>query len=100
MPGDKDTALALQKKFYGNPQGLAQYLAKICLNSVGVVREVFIILDRFSTFDVGCRFLNLLPDATLLGLAKTKNGKALCRMLLLCFSIKLRSIVQTRFVRA
>jgi len=85
MPGDKDTALALQKKFYGDPQGLAQHLVKICLNSVGIVREVFIILDRFSTFDVGCRFLNLLPDATLLGLAKTKNGKALCQMLLLWF---------------
>lgn len=85
MPGDKDTALALQKKFYGDPQGLTRHLADICLNSTGVVREVFIILNRFSTFDVGCRFLNLLPLATLLKLVNTKKGKELCQMLLRWF---------------
>lgn len=82
MPNDKDTALALQRKYFGNPQGLAQHLVTICLNQVGVVREVLLILDRFSTFDVGYRFLNLLPTATLLKLTNTKNGKAVCEMLL------------------
>ena len=85
MPTDKDTALTLQRKYFGNPQGLAQHLVTICLNQIGVVREVFIILDRFSTFDVGFRFLNLLPSATLLKLANTKNGKALCELLLRWF---------------
>lgn len=82
MPDDKDIALALQRKFYGDPQGLAQHLANICLNSTGVVREVFVFLDRFSTYDVGCRFLNLLSAATLLKLVNTKKGKEMCQMLL------------------
>lgn len=82
MPDDKDIALALQRKFYGDPQGLAQHLANICLNSTGVVREVFVFLDRFSTYDVGCRFLNLLSSATLLKLVNTKKGKEMCQMLL------------------
>lgn len=82
MPNDKDIALTLQRKYFGNPQGLAQHLVTICLNQIGVVREVLIILDRFSTFDVGYRFLNLLPSATLLKLTNTKNGKVVCEMLL------------------
>lgn len=86
MPGDKDTATALQKKFYGNPQGLAQHLVNICLNSVNVVREVFLLLDNFSTLDVGCRFLNLLPTATLLKMVKSKIGKAFGAELLIWLS--------------
>lgn len=34
------------------------------------------LLDNFSTLDVGCRFLNLLPTATLLKIVKSKIGKA------------------------
>lgn len=49
------------------------------------MREVFVFLDRFSTFDVGGHFLNLLPPATLTALAKTKVGKEMCQMLLRWF---------------
>ena len=82
MPNDREIAQNVQKKYYGNPQGLAQYLVSICLNQTGVVREVFYILDRFSTFDVGYRFLNLMTTATLLKLTNGKSGKAFCEVLL------------------
>ncbi len=39
MPNDKDTALTLQRKYFGDPQGLAQHLVNICLNQIGVVRR-------------------------------------------------------------
>lgn len=83
MPdNDRDIARTVQKKYYGDPQGLAQFLVTICLNQIGVVREVFFLLDNFSTLDVGFRFLNSMPLATLIGLANTKNGKAFCEILL------------------
>lgn len=83
MPAnDREVARTLQQKYFGNPQGLARHLVSICLNQIGVVREVFLLLDNFSTLDVSFRFLNLLPTATLLSLAKTKNGKAFCQILL------------------
>lgn len=83
MPdNEREIARNLQKKYYGDPQGLAQYLVTICPNQIGVVREVFFLLDKFSTLDVGFRFLDSMPTATLLKLANTKNGKAFCEVLL------------------
>lgn len=79
MPdNDKDVARNLQRKFYGDPQGLAQYMIRICLNQTGVVYEVFILLDNFSTLDVGCRFVS---GCDVYALVKTNKGLSLCRKL-------------------
>ena len=83
MPdNDRKIAQTLQQKYYGNPQGLAEHLAKICLNQIGVVQEVFIILTNFTTLDVGYRFVNLVSSATFSRLTGTKKGKAFCELLL------------------
>lgn len=61
---------------------MSQHLVDICLSQIGVVRELFYLLDNFSTLDVGCRFLNLIPSGTLLRLVSIKDGKAFCEILL------------------
>lgn len=75
---DKSEALALQQKYFGNPQGLAQHLVRICLNQTEVVYEVFLLLDNFSTLDVGCRFIS---GCDFYALVKTNSGLFLCRKL-------------------
>lgn len=75
---DQSEALALQQKYYGNPSGLAQHLIRICLNQTAVVYEVFLLLDNFSTLDVGCRFVS---GCDIYALVKTNNGLFLCRKL-------------------
>lgn len=42
----KAEALALQQKYYGDPQGLAHYLIRICLIKTEVVYEVFMLLNN------------------------------------------------------
>lgn len=74
----KSQALAVQQRFYGNPQGLAQYLIRICLNQIEVVYEVFMLLDDYSTLDVGCRFVS---GCDFYQLVKTNNGLFLCSKL-------------------
>ena len=75
---DKSEALALQQKYYGNPLGLAQHLIRICLNQPEVVYEVFMLLDNYSTLDVGCRFVS---GCDFYALVKTNSGLYLCRKL-------------------
>jgi hypothetical protein len=75
---DKSKALALQQKYYGDSQGLAQHLISICLNQTEVVYEVFLLLDNFSTLDIGCRFVN---GCDVYMLVKTNNGLYLCKKL-------------------
>jgi hypothetical protein len=77
-----DKARVIQRKYYGDPQGLAQHLVSICLSEIEVVNQVFFILDNFSTLDVGYRFVSLMPQATLLNLVKTKKGLGFCKTLL------------------
>lgn len=78
MPDDKVEANQIWRKYYGNPEGLAEHLARICLIKTGVVYEVFVILDNFSTLDVGCRFIN---KCDYFQLVKTRKGLFLCRQL-------------------
>lgn len=79
MPdNDKEIARTLQQRFYGNPHGLAQYLIRICLTQTGVVYELFVLLDNYSTLDVGCRFIK---GCDFYALAKTQKGLQLCRKL-------------------
>ena len=82
LTDDRTEALSIQKKFYGKPQGLAQYLVEICLNKINIVTEVFYVLDNFSTLDVGYRFVDIIPNATLNQLVKKRRGKAFCEILL------------------
>jgi hypothetical protein len=82
MPNDKADAQTIQRKYDGKPQALAQHLVSICLNKTNVVKELFFILNNFSTLDVGYRFVSLIPTATLSKLVGTKNGKAFCELLL------------------
>jgi murein DD-endopeptidase MepM/ murein hydrolase activator NlpD len=82
MPNDKADAQTIQRKYDGKPQELAQHLVSICLNKTNVVKELFFILNNFSTLDVGYRFVNLIPTATLAKLTGTKSGKAFCELLL------------------
>lgn len=79
MPdNDKDVARNLQRKFYGDPHGLAQYLIRICLTQTGAVYELFVLLDNYSTLDVGCRFVK---GCDVYALVKTTKGLFLCRQL-------------------
>jgi hypothetical protein len=73
---DKSKAIALQQKYYGDSHGLAQHLIRICLSQTEVVYEVFLLLDNYSTLDVGCRFVN---GADIYALVKTNNGLYLCK---------------------
>jgi hypothetical protein len=75
---DKSKALALQQKYYGDSHGLAQHLVSICLNQPEVVYEVFLLLDNYSTLDVGCRFVS---GCDVYMLVKTNNGLYLCKKL-------------------
>ena len=52
MPDDRNEALAIWKEFYGNPEGLASRLIQICLSKLGVVYQVFAILDDINDFDL------------------------------------------------
>ncbi len=56
MPDDRSEAENLQRTFYGKPQELAAELSRICLTGTGVVFQVFLILDSYSTIDVALRF--------------------------------------------
>lgn len=53
MPDARSEALAIWKQYFGNPTGLAARLSQICLNKPGVVYQVFLILNAYSTLDVG-----------------------------------------------
>ncbi len=75
---DKSKAQALHKKFAGDPHGLAQHLITICLFQTEVVYEVFLLLDNYSTLDVGCRFVN---GCDIHLLVETNNGLYLCKKL-------------------
>ncbi|NJM53128.1 MAG: hypothetical protein HC846_06885 [Blastocatellia bacterium] len=61
-----------------DPQGLAQHLIRVCLIRTGVVYELFLLLDDYSTLDVGCRFIN---GCDIYALVRTNNGLFLCRKL-------------------
>lgn len=79
MPEDAKTEAAkLQKQFYGNPQGLADYLIKISLSKSDVVYQLFLILDDFSKLDVGCRFIS---GCDFFQLVKKNRGYTLCVVL-------------------
>lgn len=79
MPQDAKTeAQALQKQYYGQPENLAVYLARISVNKTAVVYEVFMLLDDFSTLDVGCRFIK---KCNYFQLVKTRKGLFLCQKL-------------------
>jgi hypothetical protein len=75
---DKSKALALVQKFSGNPSGLAQHLINICLQETEVVYEVFLLLDNYSTLDVGCRFVS---GCDIYSLVNTNSGLYLCKKL-------------------
>lgn len=78
MPDDKAEAKQIQQKFYGKPQDLANHLAAISLSKTKIVYEVFVLLDQYSTLDVGCRFIQI---CNYFQLVKTRNGLFLCREL-------------------
>lgn len=79
MPEDAKTeAKKLQMLFFGNPEELANELARISQTNPEIVYETFQILDAYSTLDVGCRFLN---KCDFFQLVKTKMGLFLCRQL-------------------
>ena len=75
---NKSEALALQLKYKDNPAGLAQHLIRICLNQIEVVYEVFLLLDNYSTLDVGCRFIS---GCDVYSLVQTNKGLFLCQKL-------------------
>lgn len=82
MANDRAEAQTIQRKYDEKPQELAQYLVNICLTKTNVVKEVFLLLNNFSTLDVGYRFVNLIPFSTLNSLVGTRKGKAFCEILL------------------
>ena len=83
-----DTAEArrINRKYYGNPDGLAKYLVQISANRTSVVIEVFRQLNTYSSLHVGCRFMTKISSGELQGLARTSSGLVLCRKLLHSFS--------------
>lgn len=81
MPDDNREAEGIWRQYYGNPDGLALRLTEICLSKIGVVYEVFAILDDYSSSDVSCRFWKKLNDATLQKLLETNEGIAFCKKL-------------------
>lgn len=81
MPNDRSEAEAIWKQYYGDPEGLARRLIQICLTNLGVVWQVFDILNNESDYDVGCRFFKKLDYATLQKLLETNEGIYFCRQL-------------------
>jgi hypothetical protein len=81
MPDDKAEAQALWLKYFGQPDALAGELIRICLIKTGVVYQIFVILDNYSTLDVGCKFLSNIAYAGLQKLVETNDGLFLCKML-------------------
>ena len=81
MADEKKEAELLQKQYSGKPEELAVYLSKICLTKPGVVYQVLLILDGYSTLDVGLRFLNNVSEAVLYKTVVTYDGYFLCRLL-------------------
>lgn len=84
-------ALALQQKYYGNPAGLAQHLIRISLNQTAVVYEVFLLLDDYSTLDVGCQFI---AGCNVYALVQTNKGLLLCKKLYKDLTTIRTSVVQ------
>ena len=72
---DKAEAFGLHLQFSGDPHGLAEHLISICLVKTEVVFEVFMLLDNFSTLDVGCRFVK---GCDVFQLVRTSRGLFLC----------------------
>lgn len=81
MADDKTEAQTIWKQFQNNPDGLAGRLTEICLTRMGVVYQVFAILDNFGDYNIGCRFWKKLPLATLQKLLETNEGIYFCRQL-------------------
>jgi len=81
MPDDKVEAENIWKKYYGDPNGLAEHLINICLSKLGVVYHVFAILDTNSDYDVSCRFYNKINGATLQKLLETNESIAFCKVI-------------------
>ena len=81
MPDDKTEAETIWRQYYGNPEGLALRLTEICLTKLGVVYQVFAILDNYSDYDVGCWFWKKLNNATLQKLLETNEGIYFCKQL-------------------
>lgn len=93
MPDQRKEAELLQQKYYGKPEELAVELSRICLSKPGVVYQVIMILDPFSTAKIGLRFVNKTSEAVLQKLAVTSDGFILCRFLLYYFqSIRLNNM--------
>lgn len=86
MSSERKEAELLQKKYYGKPEELAVHLSRICLTKPGVVYQVFLILDPYSTLDVGGRFVYRTSEAVLHKLAVTYDGYILCSALFSWFS--------------
>ena len=78
---DKLEAQKIQKAYYGNPDGLAVHLTRICICRPGLVFEVFNLLDNFSKPDVGCQFYQKIDAPSLYRLASLADGLILCRTL-------------------
>lgn len=81
MPDDRTEAKNIWREYYGNPDGLADRLISICLSKLGVVYQVFAILDTNSDYDVSCRFYKKLSGAILQKLLETNEGIAFCKVI-------------------
>ncbi|MGI8786893.1 MAG: hypothetical protein ACR2HG_03930 [Pyrinomonadaceae bacterium] len=82
MPDDKSEAEGIWKQYYGNPDGLSLRLAQICLTKLGVVYQVFALLDDYSDFDVGCWFWKKINGSAILyQLLETNEGIYFCKQL-------------------
>ncbi len=82
MPDDKSEAETIWRQYYGKPDELATELTMICLTKLGVVYQVFALLNDYYDFDVGCRFFKKVNHTAVLQmLLETNEGISFCRKL-------------------